>query len=81
MNEAFKLEILEMEADQKAAEELEECYFSDDEDLVPNTHKREDEEEDWDNIDPDEEDQCESIEVMYNASSRAKIYSFKYLRK
>jgi predicted nuclease with TOPRIM domain len=37
MNEAFKKEIREMAAEQKAAEELEECYFSDDEELVPNT--------------------------------------------
>ena len=40
MNEAFKEEILEMEAEQKAAAELEECYFDDDIELVPNTHKR-----------------------------------------
>jgi predicted nuclease with TOPRIM domain len=41
MNEAFKEELREMAAEQQAADELEECYFSDDDDLVVNTHKRE----------------------------------------
>ena len=46
MNEAFKKEIAEMCAEQQTAEELEECYFSDEEDLVVNTHKRDGEGED-----------------------------------
>ena len=51
MNEAFKIEIQEMAAEQRTAEELEECYFSDDEDLVVNTHKRENiDSEDWDEM-------------------------------
>ena len=40
MNETFKQEMREMMAEQQAADELEECYFSDDEDLVVNTHKK-----------------------------------------
>merc|ERR1711981_1391639 len=37
-----------MVAEQKTADDLEDCYFSDDEDLVVNTHKRDDgEQEDW----------------------------------
>ena len=48
MNEAFKIEIREMVAEQKTADDLEDCYFSDDEDLVVNTHKRDDlETEEW----------------------------------
>ena len=48
MNEAFKEEIMDMAREQKAANELEDCYFSDDEELVVNTHKRDDlDEEDW----------------------------------
>ena len=42
MNEAFKEEIMDMAREQKAANELEDCYFSDDEELVVNTHKRDD---------------------------------------
>ena len=40
MNEAFKQEIMEMAGEQQTAEELEDCYFSDEEDLVVNTHKK-----------------------------------------
>lgn len=58
MNDAFKQELKEMSAEQKAAEELEECYFSDDEDLVINTHNRGYENEDSENDDLDEEN-CE----------------------
>merc|ERR1712223_36150 len=48
MNEAFKVEIRDMVAEQKAANDLEDCYFSDDEDLVINTHKKDDlDEDDW----------------------------------
>ena len=48
MNEAFKEEIMDMAREQKAANELDDCYFSDDEELVVNTHKRDDlDEEDW----------------------------------
>merc|ERR1712150_15637 len=48
MNEAFKIEIREMVAEQKTADDLEDCYFSDDEDLVVNTHKRDGlEPEEW----------------------------------
>lgn len=39
MNEAFRAEIADMCAEQQTAEELEECYFSDDDDLVVNSHK------------------------------------------
>ena len=39
MNEAFKQEIADMCAEQQTAEELEECYFSDDDDLVQNKYK------------------------------------------
>ena len=48
MNEAFKDEILEMEAEQKLNDEMDEYYFSDDEELVPNVHKRKTSEEDLD---------------------------------
>ena len=50
MNEAFKDEIYEMEAEQKLNDEMEEYYFSDDEELVPNVHKRKTSEEDLDGI-------------------------------
>merc|ERR1712029_257992 len=50
----------DMVAEQKAAEDLENCYFSDDEDLVVNTHKREDllDDEDW-NVKETEIDESE----------------------
>ena len=38
MNEAFKQEIADMCLEQQTAEELEECYYSGDEDLVVNKH-------------------------------------------
>ena len=38
MNEAFKKEIADMCVEQQTAEELEECYYSGDEDLVENKH-------------------------------------------
>jgi hypothetical protein len=38
MNEAFKKEIADMCIEQQTAEELEECYYSGDEDLVANTY-------------------------------------------
>ena len=67
MNEAFKQEMKEMLAEQKAAEELEECYFSDDEDLVVNTHKKDGmEEEDWENYEADEDELEESIDEIVN---------------
>merc|ERR1712088_324012 len=50
MNEAFKEEIMDMAREQKAANELEDCYFSDDEELVVNTHKRDDLDEDEDSV-------------------------------
>jgi len=63
MNEAFKEEIREMAAEQKAAEELEECYFSDEDELVPNTHKRESiEDDDWENKESDEEEIVETVD-------------------
>ena len=37
MNEAFKKEIAEMCLDEQTAKDLEDCYYSDDEDLVVNT--------------------------------------------
>ena len=40
MNEAFKEEILDMESEEITAKELEECYFSDDEELVVNQYGR-----------------------------------------
>merc|ERR1719266_285942 len=46
--------------EQKAANELEDCYFSDDEELVVNTHKRDDlDEEDWEATDGMEVDEAE----------------------
>ena len=39
MNEAFKSEIMDMEAEERTAAELEECYYSDEDDLVENTSK------------------------------------------
>ena len=48
MNEAFKDEIYEMEAEQKLNDEMDEYYFSDDEELVPNVSKRKSSEEDLD---------------------------------
>ena len=48
MNEAFKEEIMDMAREQKAANELEDCYYSDDEELVVNTHKRDDLDDDLD---------------------------------
>lgn len=65
MNEAFKEEIREMAAEQKAAEELEECYFSDDEDLVINTHKKDElDEDDWaeGRVELDEDDGDETVD-------------------
>lgn len=63
MNEAFKEEIREMAAEQKAAEELEECYFSDEDELVPNTHKRGSiEDDDWENKESDEEEIVETVD-------------------
>lgn len=65
MNEAFKEEIREMAAEQKAAEELEECYFSDDEDLVVNTHKKDgQDEDDWGEtrVELEEEDGDETVQ-------------------
>merc|ERR1712088_672478 len=60
MNEAFKEEIMDMAREQKAANELEGCYFSDDEELVVNTHKRDDlDEEDWEATDGMEVDEAE----------------------
>ena len=40
MNEAFKEELADMEANERTARELEECYFSDEEDLVVNPAAR-----------------------------------------
>jgi hypothetical protein len=40
MNEAFQEEILDMEAAERTAKELEECYFSDEDDLVVNKNAR-----------------------------------------
>ena len=48
MNQAFKDEIYEMEAEQKLNDEMDEYYFSDDEELVPNISKRKSSEEDLD---------------------------------
>jgi len=65
MNDAFNAEILEMEAEQKAAEELEECYYSDNEELVPNTHKRDSiDDEDWEGNEDDEEDDFETVDDL-----------------
>jgi len=66
MNEAFKQEIAEMCAEQQTAEELEECYFSDEEDLVVNTHKRdtlddEEEEEEYSDEENDVEETLDDI--------------------
>ena len=36
MNEAFKQEIADMCLEEQTAQELEDCYYSDDEDLVMN---------------------------------------------
>ncbi len=36
----FRSEIAEMEAEERSAKELEECYYSDEEDLVVNKIKR-----------------------------------------
>merc|ERR1719445_323953 len=63
MNETFKQEMREMMAEQQAADELEECYFSDDEDLVVNTHKKGGlEEDELSNDEGEEEDVDETIE-------------------
>ena len=40
MNEGFKEELADMEAEERTARELEECYFSDEEDLVVNKTNR-----------------------------------------
>ena len=40
MNEAFKEELEDMEMNERTARELEECYFSDEEDLVVNPAAR-----------------------------------------
>ena len=65
MNDAFNAEILEMEAEQKAAEELEECYYSDNEELVPNTHKRDSiDDEDWEGNEDDEDDDFETVDDL-----------------
>lgn len=67
MNETFKQEMREMMAEQKAAEELEECYFSDDEELVVNTHKRDElEDEEWANFEGEDEDIDETVEEIVN---------------
>ncbi len=68
MNEAFKEEILDMEAEERTAQELEECYFSDEEDLVVNKDSRrrrsndgDDEDESFDE-ETEEEDVDETLE-------------------
>merc|ERR1719266_674711 len=68
MNEAFKDEIYEMEAEQKLNDEMEEYYFSDDEELVPNVHKRKTSEEDLDedSNDLDDDDQFETVDDLIN---------------
>ena len=67
MNETFKQEMREMMAEQQAADELEECYFSDDEDLVVNTHKKGGlEEDELSNDEGEEEDVDETIEEIVN---------------
>ncbi|XP_059091997.1 glutamic acid-rich protein-like isoform X3 [Tigriopus californicus] len=57
MNEAFKEEIMEMESEEKTKAELEECYYSDEESLVPATTRRtnstESEEESYEEYDED----------------------------
>jgi len=68
MNEAFKDEIYEMEAEQKLNDEMEEYYFSDDDELVPNVHKRKTSEEDLDedSNDLDDDDQFETVDDLIN---------------
>ena len=62
MNEAFKREIYDMQAEERTAAELEECYFSDD-DLVPNKANMLAHENGEDGDDNDEFDEFEEEEV------------------
>ncbi len=64
MNEAFKEEIAEMEAAERTARELEECYFSDEEDLVVNKEsiRRKSSQEDDDDEYYEEEDVEETLD-------------------
>jgi len=71
MNEAFKQEILDMCTEQQTAEELEDCYFSDEEDLVTNTHKKDTFDEDEDDIfdsDEDADDVEETLDDIIKAA-------------
>ncbi len=76
MNEAFRQEIKEMAAEKRAAEELEECYFSDDEELVENKHKKNKDEsnlEEGGSLDSGEEDLEDNVdEIVKEAEEEAE---------
>jgi len=59
MNAAFKEEMAEMEADEETQRNLEDCYYSDEDDLVVNTHAREKKEASGDD---DSNENCDFLE-------------------
>jgi len=59
MNAAFKEEMAEMEADEETQKNLEDCYYSDEDDLVVNTHAREKKEA---SADDDSNENCDFLE-------------------
>merc|ERR1719376_665979 len=59
MNAAFKEEMAEMEADEETQRNLEDCYYSDEDDLVVNTHAKEKKEASGDD---DSNENCDFLE-------------------
>jgi len=75
MNAAFKAEMAEMAAEEQLQKEMEECYVSDEEELVTNVYttttnnKEEEDEEVEDFLDLDEEEEEGLEEILRNAES------------